>query len=197
MFSWICEKCGRECLPSQRVCPYCTKPEKPADLKVESQPDTKPVEVPKPAATVKKSNANGWLVGLLAGLAIAAIGGGAFYGIRYVRNRPEPVVAPKAAAATPSSGRQLEVTGLRLTEDDKKNVQLTFALINHARQPMDNIRGRVVLKAKGEKIGEVQFSVAAIGANASVDVTMPLATPLHAYELPDWQFLSGELELAN
>lgn len=211
MFNWICEKCGRECQPNESECPACNPKDAPAAV-VHTGPVEPPAfgavmtgataEKPRSAtAKIEKKSGGipGWLVAILSFVAIAAIGGGAFYGLRYWQNRPTVPAAAAPTTATAPHGnpllKQLEVTGLRLTEDSAKKVFLTFALVNHSPDALDNLKGKLTLHTKDAPVGTMEFSVASIAANRSQDVTGPLSTTLRVYELPDWQFLRAEIEL--
>lgn len=219
MFNWICEKCGRECQPNESECPACnpkaapvavlpTAPVEPpafgavmAGAPAEKKPPVKPEKPHAAAPKIEKKSGGipGWLVAILSFVAIGAVGGGAFYGLRYWQNRPSaPVTATPTVVALHGNPllKQLEVTGLRLTEDSSKKVFLTFALVNHSPAALDNLKGKLTLHTKDSPVGTMEFSVASIAANGSQDVTGALSTTLRVYELPDWQFLRAEIELA-
>jgi hypothetical protein len=46
-------------------------------------------------------------------------------------------------------------------------------------------------------VGSFSFKVSGLGAGASKDVTEPLKTKLKAYELPDWQNVTAELQITS
>jgi hypothetical protein len=92
--------------------------------------------------------------------------------------------------------RNLELTGLRLTEDAKQKPFVQCVVVNHSGADLGEISAKVNLRASAnreqEPIGTFAFKVS-LGPYESKDVKAPLDTTLRVYEFPDWQFLRAEL----
>jgi hypothetical protein len=110
-----------------------------------------------------------------------------------------PLEAPPAAtiAVQPlKEFKNVELTGLRLTEDDKQKAMVQCVVVNHSGADLGDISARVDLKAvtskEQEPVGTFSFKVS-LGPYESKDLKAPLTTKLRVYELPDWQFLRAEI----
>ncbi|MGD0199695.1 MAG: hypothetical protein ABSD27_02980 [Bryobacteraceae bacterium] len=115
--------------------------------------------------------------------------------------QPSPSVAletpgPVTAAASPEL-RDIELTGLRLTEDTQKKAFVQFVVVNHSGLGLGRVAATVHLKAVArqaqETVGTFSFETT-LGPYEAKDLKVPLATKLRVYELPDWQFLRAELQ---
>ncbi|MGO9240317.1 MAG: hypothetical protein ACLQBJ_05855 [Bryobacteraceae bacterium] len=101
--------------------------------------------------------------------------------------------APKGAEDNPYA-KYVEVSGIRITEDEKQKIKATFVVINHSEAALPDLDLQVTLrtssaKPEEEPLAVVNLKTGPIEANASKDISAPLKTTLRAYELPDWQFL--------
>jgi hypothetical protein len=220
MFTWICPKCGNEVPPAYSDCPNCARAaETEADVAAAEAPAAAPQEaaappapVPAAAPTAPPPNPNriyvpGWALSLLFAAVFAIVGLTIILVKQSDKNRTAPVpaqrqatpiedVAPAAAQSDPLL-RNLEVTGLRLTEDDKQKAFVQFVAINHTGADFGEITAKVDVKAitsKGgrEPVGTFTFK-ASLGPYESKEVKVPMETKLRVYELPDWQFLRAEI----
>jgi hypothetical protein len=148
-----------------------------------------------------------WLVTLLVAV-IFLLGGYVGYTQllpKYRGSQTAPFEAPGTAAEqAPAAGaphklnKYLEVTGVRIIEEGRKPV-VKFMLVNHSAAELTDINGVVELHTTAEKsgsgpIGQVPLKLNSIGAYESKEVSLPFATKLRAYEMPDWQFLRAELK---
>ncbi len=125
-----------------------------------------------------------------------------------VRNSSRSAPPPPAAAApleNPSAGtaaaanpalRNLELSGLRLTEDNDRKAFVQVVAINHSQADLGEITVKVSLKAVArqtqEPVGTFSFKTT-LGPYEAKDVKAPIETKLRVYELPDWQFLRAEI----
>jgi hypothetical protein len=147
-----------------------------------------------------------WLLVVLIALGFGALG----FGLISWHSRRD--TAPPAAAAAsaapvfeqPSAAgaqtnpefRDVELTGLRLTEDGKQKPFVQFIVVNHSGTDLGDIGGtvnlRAVTKQNREPVGTFSFKTK-LGPYESKDIKAPLETKLRVYELPDWQFMRAEI----
>lgn len=240
MFSYNCEKCGREVPPSYSECPDCAakagvspvaaavlEPEVPAmpqapaaavrPAAVETpQAPARPAAAPRPQPVAKQGGVPGWAVAMgvgalliLGGYLFIQVGLPAFRGTSSAAADPaEPVQEAAPAASTPAAtdrapdvAKYVQVTGLRINEVNRRP-QVSMVVINHAAAELVDIKSTVLIKTTKSKPGDapiakVQLKLGSLGPNEVKDVTVSLPTSLRAYELPDWQFLTAELEPSN
>jgi hypothetical protein len=140
-----------------------------------------------------------WLVVLL----VFGVLGGGLYGLYQFFGSGTGTSGDPAAPALSSITeegdahpfrRHLEITGLRLFEDNRKNVVLRYTVVNHSPAELPGVELRVLLTTKkaAEKdpaIAEITAKVGDIPAQGAKEMEAPIKTSLRAYELPDWQFL--------
>jgi hypothetical protein len=108
----------------------------------------------------------------------------------------DKVASPSAASQSDPVFRNLELTGLRLTEDARHKPLVQFVLVNHSEADLGTVSAKVNLSgAKGssqEPVGTFAFK-ASLGPYESKDIKAPLDTKLRVYEMPDWQYLRTEI----
>jgi hypothetical protein len=112
-----------------------------------------------------------------------------------------PATGASAAAAKNPLFKQVEIVGLRLTQNKAKKTEVRFLLVNHSGGEIQDFSGTVNLQArtgkKGEEpIGSFSFKAPALGAYESKEMTEVVDTKLKVYELPDWQNLQTDLTFA-
>jgi hypothetical protein len=141
-----------------------------------------------------------WLVVLLV---FAVIGGGLYGAYRLFGSGSsggeQQASAPSVGSIAAEEGahpfrRHLEVTGLRLFEDGRKNVILRYTVVNHSTAELGGVALRVLLTTrnaddKTPAIAEIDAKVGDIPAQGAKEMESTIKTSLRAYELPDWQFL--------
>jgi hypothetical protein len=148
---------------------------------------------------------------LFAGAFVVAIAAG-YWAYQRLQSSPSSTAAPAVPALeTPAlpSGRavtnpiaqQLEITGLRLTEE-KQKAFVRFVVINHSAAEIGDLSANVNLiavtgKEEKEPVGTFAFKLPSLGPYESRDMTASLSTRLRVYELPDWQFLRASLEVTS
>ncbi|MEO8658677.1 MAG: zinc ribbon domain-containing protein [Bryobacteraceae bacterium] len=108
----------------------------------------------------------------------------------------------RAAIGAHPYAKFLDVTGIRLVEDAKQNVQVRFLVVNHSSADLAGVSANVILKPIDSKpdtppITEFSFKLPMLGAYESREVTVPAKTKMRAYELPDWQFLKSEVHITT
>lgn len=148
-----------------------------------------------------------WLVTIL----VAAIAVGVIYGaVRLLGNRSGssadsgPNAMEQAAVKTDSSNpyaKFLEVTGVRIVEDEKQRATAQFLVVNHSTADLPDLELQVTISTTTAKAGDDPLAVLTIKtggvpANGSKDVSAPLKTKLRAYEMPDWQFLKASFAIS-
>jgi hypothetical protein len=108
----------------------------------------------------------------------------------------ETPATPAAASQTNPAFRNVELTGLRLTEDPKQKPFVQVVVVNHSAADLGDLDAKVNLKAVAKQQQEPVGSFAlktSLGPYESKEVKAPLDTKLRVYELPDWQFLRAEV----
>jgi hypothetical protein len=108
--------------------------------------------------------------------------------------------AAAAGAKEHPYAKFLDVTGIRLIEDAKQNVQVKFLVVNHSSAELAGVSADVVLKPVNAKpdtppVTEFAFKLPTLGPYESKEVTVPAKTKLRAYEMPDWQFMQSEVHI--
>jgi hypothetical protein len=128
-----------------------------------------------------------WLVTIL----VAGIAIGVIFGVYRLLSKngsgtdSTTAALQQSATASDSSSpyaKYVEITGVRIVEDEKKHPNALFVVVNHSAADLP-----AVIKVK----------TGAIPANGSKDVSAPLNSKLRAYELPDWQFLKASFAVKS
>ncbi|MBL8233179.1 MAG: hypothetical protein JNL98_32065 [Bryobacterales bacterium] len=150
-----------------------------------------------------------WLVTFI--VALVLIGGGAaglyFYkggGSSRVTDaseeQPTKMMTPEEVAKNGKANpyaKYLEITGIRIVETPKKQLEVKVAVVNHSLADLPdltlNIRLRSTKAAPGDSpIAAFNVTVPAMSPMETRDVKTVTSTRLRAYELPDWQFLTAD-----
>ena len=98
--------------------------------------------------------------------------------------------------------KQIEVVGLRLTQNKAKKTEIRFLVVNHSAGEVQDVAGTLSLRARTSKrddepIGACAFKLASLGPYESKDMVAILNTKLKVYELPDWQNLEAQLQITS
>ena len=220
MFTWICPQCGKEVPPHETECPHCARrtsapapqpssESPPATAGTAPAPPQPQPGPPQPVYVAAPARQTGWLVALLVAIGLFAIGGAAYYyllpsrrtaGVTAGETSPfEKVPEAGAPAATANRlGRLIEATGFRITEDEKKRLNIKFLIVNHSAADIGDLAGKVYLKTtEGKSIANFDFKTSRLGPYESIEFTVLVSTTLRAYEVPDWQFLTADLEITS
>jgi hypothetical protein len=220
MFTWICPQCGKEVPPHETECPYCKEaaakpPEEPKAAAPAPQPQQQAQPPQQPVyhiGATKRRGVPGWLITILVA---GGLVGGAYLVYKYALERPhgtqmatsespfeEVPMAEEGGEAAGGANRlnkYIEATGFRITEDQNKRLLLQFLVVNHSEADIGDLTGKVRVKTvEGDKeIASVDFKTSRLGPWESVEFKAVMSTMLRAYEVPDWQFLKGEVEITS
>ncbi len=90
---------------------------------------------------------------------------------------------------------------MRFGENAKKQPIVKFVITNHATEDVERLAGNVTLwartpKSEEEAAGTFTFATS-LGSLATKEMEAPLTTKLKMYELPDWQYLSTDLQITS
>lgn len=166
---------------------------------------------PQPSYTLPETTRGKGLPTWLVTLLVAAIAVGVIYGgVKLLGNRngssadSGALAMDQASVKTDSSNpyaKFLEVTGLRIVEDEKRHARAQFLVVNHSTAELPDLELRVTISTTTSKPGDDPLAVltvktGGVPANGSKDVSAPLKTKLRAYEMPDWQFLKASFAIA-
>jgi hypothetical protein len=145
-----------------------------------------------------------WLIAVLSIVGVAAVGYGV---IHFLRGR-DGVSAESAAveSARPSGeasplAKFVEVVGFRIVESRQK-VELKFVIVNHSPGEIAPFELEVRVHTKNQKADDaplftVKTPVSGVLPFEAKDLSIPVKTALRAYELPDWQFLTGTFDIVQ
>jgi hypothetical protein len=173
----------------------------------------------RPAVSVapKAAGLPAWLLALVFAIVFLTMGTLGFLGYRHFAHRGEPVIPgplvparrPLPAEAATSAtlapnvlNKYIEVTGLRLLEDNPRNLQVAFVIVNHSAAPLTDVAGTVTIrpitaKPDGESVGTFQFRLPELRPYEARDMKAPLQSKLRVYELPDWQFIRADVTITS
>ena len=152
-----------------------------------------------------------WLITLLVFGGLLGLGA-AFYFLYLPstkREGSEAVAKVESAEGAPEGAKiskvnpltkQLEITGLRITEDARKKLQVRMIVINHSNADMGEVKLNITLSSaagNGQQtlLGKFPLTVSDLGPMEAKETKGSLAINLRAYELPDWQFLKASAEI--
>ena len=149
----------------------------------------------------------------------AVLFGGVVYGAYYIvqnlkkepaasaRDSAGSVENPSTVTATGANRnnpllKQIEVVGLRLTQNKAKKTEIRFLVVNHSAGEVQDVAGTLSLRARTSKrddepIGACAFKLPSLGPYESKDMVAILNTKLKVYELPDWQNLEAQLQITS
>ena len=169
---------------------------------------TPPPQLGKTAATVATPGKT-WLMSLLFAALFIALGVGIYWGVRHWKNRPAAGAAQPAALENPPAAGQggppssvakfIQITGVRLTQTEKKKTQARFLVVNHSSADVAELSGTVTLRARGadSPVGTFSFKSLSLDPHEAKEAVAPVDTSLRVYELPDWQNLIADLKVTS
>jgi len=174
---------------------------------------TPPAVAPPPAmphaAPAPRAGLPTWLLAIVFALAFAGLGFGVFWLVNHLRS------GDQAAASTPSAivpvrtpakphplQRYVEVTGIRFVQTPRKDTEARFVVVNHSGADISDLAAVVNIwartdKSEEEAAGNFTFKLPSLGPYESKEQTAPVNTKLKAYELPDWQNVSTEVQITS
>jgi hypothetical protein len=146
-----------------------------------------------------------WLMGLLFAIGFIALFAGGYYlierrGASADKGLENPSNASKQKLSNPLQ-KYVEVVGIRIVTE--KKVQMAkFVVVNHSGVEMADLAADVTMwastsRSEEDAVGTFSFKLDSIGANESKEMSAPLKTKLRAFELPDWQNITAEVQLTS
>jgi len=117
---------------------------------------------------------------------------------------PTPTTTVESPAAKPGSKpnplqKQIEITGVRFSQDAKKKTMVTFVIINHSQAEISGLAGNVTIWGRTQKSEEdAQGSFAFttdLAPYQSKELSAPLNSKMKIYELPDWQNITTDIQI--
>ena len=222
MYTWICPQCGSEVPPSATECPQCAERNLSSPqmgMPAAPAPTPEAPEAPKRAAppAPKAARFPSWVLALVFAIAFLTMGTVGWLGYTYFAHKGEPVtpgplipgrraLPPEAATSASQDGnlldKYIEITGLRLLEDNPKNLRVAFVVVNHSGAPLIDVAGTVTIrpitaKPDGEVVGTFSFHVPELRPYEAKDLQAPFPSKLRVYELPDWQFMRADVVITS
>jgi hypothetical protein len=156
-----------------------------------------------------------WLMSIVFALAFGGLVLGAYYAVEYFKKEPsaaahsggvEPERPPATSSAADAKGnplrKQIEVAGLRLTQNKTKKTEVRYLVVNHSGVDIQDLAGNVDLQARTSKrdeetVGKFSFKIPSLGPYESKEMSSVVNTKLKVYELPDWQNLDVRLQITS
>lgn len=149
-----------------------------------------------------------WLVTLLVFGGLLGLGAAFYFWYLPSSKREREPVAEAPAAAEPGKPaakinpltKNLEIAGLRVSEDARQKIQVRMIVINHSAADMGDVKLNITLTsnpANGAPSNVATFPIAVsdLGPMEAKEVKGTFNTKLRAYEVPDWQFLKATAEI--
>ncbi len=147
---------------------------------------------------------------LLFAVVFLLVGSGLYFGYqRFFKGSSAGDAAAASIVKKPKEGKEtnpiqkyVEVVGIRLTSDAKKNPVAKFVIVNHASTELNNLGAIVTLwastsRSEEDSVGSFAFTGENIGPYQSKEVSAPFKTKLKIYELPDWQNATPEIQITS
>src|SRR5712691_7151893 len=155
-----------------------------------------------------------WLMSIVFTLAFGGIVLGAYYAVEYFKKEPSAAASgavemekpPAASTTTDTKGsplrKQIEVVGLRLTQNNAKKTEVRFLVVNHSGVEIQDLAVSANLLARTSKrdeepVGTFSSKVTSLGPYESKEMSSVVNTKLKVYELPDWQNLDLRLQFTS
>jgi len=193
--------------PPQQAYPPAPPVYQPPRPSAETRPPAYPP--PYPAARRSPGGLPTWLLTIVFAFAFVGFGIAIYWGISHLRGQTS--AAPSATVESPAAKpgakphplqKYIEVSGVRILEDKKKNPIVKFMVTNHSGAEIADLGGNVTVwgrtqKSEEEAAGTFSFSNSNLGPYESKELTAPLTTKLKVYELPDWQNVSTDIQITS
>ena len=164
---------------------------------------TQPVYVPPPAQGLPS-----WLITLLVFGGLLGLGGAFYFWYLPSSRREKEPVAEQPATADPAKPaakpnpltKNLEIAGLRVSEDARQKIQVRMIVINHSAADMGDVKLNITLTSNPTSgapsvVANFPLAVSDLGPMEAKEVKGAFNTKLRAYEMPDWQFLKATAEI--
>ncbi|MCS7023551.1 MAG: hypothetical protein NZV14_02035 [Bryobacteraceae bacterium] len=110
-----------------------------------------------------------------------------------------PEEAAKSGRTNPYA-KYIEITGIRILETPKKQLEVRLAVVNHSLAQLPDLTLNVRLRSTKASPGEAPIAafnvkVPSMAPLETRDVKTITTTRYRAYELPDWQFLTADFNV--
>ena len=213
MFTWICPTCGREVPPSYDQCPDCAaKGIKQPPQSAAPGPTTTPASLPTPVPVAAPPRSGlaipTWALAIIFALVLIGLGAAAIWFFHSSSSGAMASGPAPAAAGTPATpGKEhlmqkyIEVSGIRFIENSKKETEARFLVINHSGADVSDLAATVSVFGRAgkteEAAGTFSFKLSSLGPYESKEATAPIETKLKVYELPDWQFVTTQVQITS
>jgi hypothetical protein len=155
-----------------------------------------------------------WLMSIIFALAFGGLVLGGYYAVEYFKRDSSAAAHSGAAADNPPAAsstsdakgnplrKQIEVVGVRLTQNKAQKTEVRFLVVNHSGADVQDLAGNVNLQARTSKkdeepVGTFSFKVPSLGPYESKEETAVVNTKLKVYELPDWQNLDLRVQITS
>jgi hypothetical protein len=147
-----------------------------------------------------------WLLSIVFALAFVGLGAGVYWLAHNMRGGSSATSAPPDTPPVKTTGKDnplqkyVEVTGIRFVQNAKKDTEARFLVVNHSGADIQGLAGSVNIwgrtaRSEEEAAGNFAFAVPALGPYESKEESALVKTKLKAYELPDWQNVSTEVQI--
>lgn len=108
----------------------------------------------------------------------------------------------QGSASSNPVAKYIEVSGFRISEKKPGTLTVRFVVTNHSDADIGNIEMTVNLRATTNKptdppMASFTAHVDGLGPQELKDAIAEIPTALRAYELPDWQFLTADFQVAD
>ena len=109
---------------------------------------------------------------------------------------------PAGQAKSNPLEKYVEVTGIRLLESPQKKAEARFVVVNHSGADISDLSGTVTVwgrttTSEEESVGNFSFRLPSLGPYEAKEMNAPLNTKLRGYELPDWQNVTGQVQITS
>lgn len=157
-----------------------------------------------PAEAAPRRGLPTWLMTILFAGGLVVVISGLYWMLGSSHGTAKPSTTVESPAAQPGAPtnvwqKYIEVSGIRFIENAKKEPVVKFILTNHAGEEAEGLAGNVTLwgrtrKSEEDAAGTFSFKTD-VPANSTKELEAPLTTKLKLYELPDWQYVSADLQI--
>jgi hypothetical protein len=111
-----------------------------------------------------------------------------------------PTVGTSTFTGTNPMGKDIELSGFRISEGSDGKLKVRMVAINHGDADMGDVILKVGLSTTAAKpgdppIAEFTVKVPSFGPQDVKDVSAEAVTKLHRFEFPDWQFLRAVFDV--
>jgi hypothetical protein len=112
-------------------------------------------------------------------------------------DQPSQAAAPAGSKPVHPYTKFLEVTGLRVNEDNKQRAQVQFIVVNHSAADLPDLSMHITVRSGSKSLFDFPYTAPALGPFETKQGSTVLKTDLKPYEMPDWQFLKADFEITS